>query len=79
MEENLLDQKLREIFKASFNNLPELLENTSSKDIVDWDSLRHVMLITEIENQFDIKFELDEMLSMSTYGEIRSNVSKKLQ
>ena len=79
MEDNILDQRLKEIFKSLFKNLPELKEDTNSKDIAEWDSLRHVMLITEIENQLNIKFDLDEMLSMSTYGEIRTNVSKKLQ
>jgi len=79
MEEKLLDQKLREIFKALFKNPPELRDDSSSKDIADWDSLRHVMLITEIENQFGIKFDLDEMLSMSNFGEIRQFVSAKIQ
>ena len=78
MDVKIVDQRLRDIFNAMFPNLLELNENSSSKDILVWDSLRHVMLITEIENQFDIKFELDEMLSMKTFGEIRQNIASKL-
>ncbi|MCF8380185.1 MAG: acyl carrier protein [Bacteroidales bacterium] len=79
MEDNTVDQKLQDIFKSFFRNVKDLKENTSSKDIPEWDSLRHVMLITEIENQFEIKFDLDEMLSMSSFGEIRQKVSDKIQ
>ena len=74
----MTDQKLREIFKALFGTIPELNDDTSSKNIASWDSLRHVMLITEVENQFEIKFELDEMLSMSTFGEIREKIESKI-
>ena len=74
----MTDQKLREIFKTLFGTIPELNDDTSSKHITSWDSLRHVMLITEVENQFEIKFELDEMLSMSTFGEIREKIESKI-
>ena len=78
MDGKIVDQILRDIFNTMFPNLLELNENSSSKDILAWDSLRHVMLITEIENQFEIKFDLDEMLSMKTFGEIRQNIASKL-
>ena len=78
MDSKIVDQKLRDIFYTMFPNLSELNDNSSSKDIIAWDSLRHVMLITEIENQFEIKFDLDEMLSMKTFGDIRQNIASKL-
>lgn len=79
MEETKVHKKVEEIFRREFSNVPKLNEDISSKDIADWDSLRHVMLITEIEKEFGISFDLEDMLSMSTFGEICLNVSKKIQ
>ena len=79
MEETKVHKKVEEIFRRMFSNVPKLNEDISSKDIADWDSLRHVMMITEIEKEFGISFDLDDMLSMSTFGDICSNVSNKIQ
>lgn len=79
MEENKVYKKVGEIFIRMFSNVPKLNEEISSKDISDWDSLRHVMLISEIEKEFGISFDLEDMLSMSTFGDICLNVSKKIQ
>jgi acyl carrier protein len=46
-------------------------------DIRNWDSLRHVMIINEIENHFAIHFDLMEMLDISSVGDLCNAVSKK--
>lgn len=79
MEENKIHKKAEAIFRRIFSNVPKLNEDISSKDIAGWDSLQHVMLITEIEKEFGISFDLEDMLSMSTFGEICLNISKKIQ
>ena len=78
MDKNIIHNKVEEIFKKTFRSLPDLHYDISSKHIADWDSLRHVMLISEIEKEFEISFELEDMLSMSTFGEICLNVAAKI-
>lgn len=44
--------------------------NTSSNDVEGWDSLHHIMIINEIENQCSVKFDFLDMLEMKTVGDI---------
>ncbi len=64
----------------------EVLENdtlqinmeTSAKDIENWDSLNHVMLVAAIESKYDISFELDEMIEFKNVGDILNAVNSKI-
>jgi acyl carrier protein len=49
----------------------------TANDIRNWDSLRHVMIINEIENHFAIQFDLMEMLDINSVGDICTAVAKK--
>lgn len=50
---------------------------TSQNDISVWDSLNHVRIITAIEKEFNISFELTDMLSFSDVSSICETVIKK--
>ncbi len=59
-------RKLQNISGQFFNN-PELTVtvDTLSDDMEEWDSVAHIQLIYEIEEQFDIQFEADDIHRMS--------------
>jgi len=74
MKDNSLHRLLVEFF-----NLPA---NTPSEDIhqqllANWDSLAMVQLITELERQFSIEFDLEEINQLRSYAEIRDALSRK--
>jgi len=52
--------------------------NTTSNDIEDWDSLNHIVLIVEIEKEFNFKFELKEIQSFKNIGELCDNILVKI-
>jgi len=52
--------------------------NTSATDIDSWNSLNHVLLIAEIENHFNIIFELDEMIVFKNVGDIVNAIQHKI-
>jgi acyl carrier protein len=58
---------------------PDLLVDhiSTAKDINNWDSLHHVMIIHEIENHFDIQFDLMEMLDITTVEDMCNAISRK--
>lgn len=60
------------------NNNIQLTEDTSAEDIDEWTSLTHVQLITSMEQTFNIKFALREMMSWQNVGEIMDSIEKKL-
>ena len=75
---NEIRLRVEGVFKILFPNAAGFSDDTSSRDIHAWDSLNHIVLISKIEGEFSIKFELDEILTMQSFGEICSGVEKKL-
>ena len=67
MEE--IESRVQEVMRRVLQ-LPELVVTRSltAKDVVEWDSLAHINLIIEIERQFEVQFDLDELESMQNVG-----------
>lgn len=47
-----------------------ITRDMTAQDVEEWDSLRHIQLITEVETAFGTKFKLREVLSMKTVGDL---------
>ena len=45
-------------------------EDTTSDDIEDWDSLEHINLIAAVEQEFGVKFNMGQVVSMKNVGEM---------
>ncbi|PKP44905.1 MAG: acyl carrier protein [Bacteroidetes bacterium HGW-Bacteroidetes-12] len=76
--ENLLHQ-LNNIMREVFENKHLIITNeTSAKDIAEWNSLNHVLLIAEIEKKFNVSFSLDEMISFANVGDIVTCLKTKI-
>lgn len=45
----------------------QLNEKFTFKDMEKWDSLRHLTLITQLEDVFEIVFETDDILHFDSY------------
>jgi acyl carrier protein len=56
----------------------ELQENLSAKDVDGWDSLTHMIIITEIEAKFEVRFKLKELNKLNNMGNHLDLVSNKL-
>lgn len=63
--------KVQEVFRKTFDK-PDLIitDSMSPKDIKKWDSLNHVILISEVEKEFNIRFDLQDMLESRNVGTI---------
>ena len=70
-----LNQLICKVFQIKES---ELSEHLTSEDISNWDSLSQFGLISSIETTYHITFEMDELFSMNTIGDIRSLLEKKL-
>ena len=79
MERNEVVNKLTVIFRKVFNSDSLVLTNElTANDVDHWDSLSHMILITEIENSFSIKFKLKELNKMRNVGEMIEIIISKL-
>ena len=71
MEREEIFKKINEIFAEVFDDDSIVVtEETSAKDIEDWDSLTHITLISAVEEAFDIKFAMKDVIGMQNVGEM---------
>ena len=57
-------------------NPRKITDKTSPMDVKNWDSFRGLILITEIEKMFRVKFSMSEMLSIKDIGGIKKILKK---
>ena len=69
MKKDEITGKLKSVFqKILEENDITITREMTAQDIENWDSLRHIQLISEVEKVFEIKFKLREILSMNKCG-----------
>jgi len=73
--ENTLAEIISKVLLLDKN---ELTDDLKRGDYESWDSMAHLILISEIENEFGIFFEDDEVVDIWTVADIRSLLSKKI-
>ena len=71
-------EKLNEVFSDVFDEEITVTEATTAADIEEWDSLTHITLISEVEDTFDIKFSMKDVLGMKNVGEMADIIAKNV-
>jgi acyl carrier protein len=62
-----LVDRVAELFAKNFGiRAGEFSLDTAPEDVLQWDSLGHMRLITDLENAFGVQFEVDEITEMSS-------------
>ena len=78
MEEEVLTDKLTMIFRTVFNDDSIVLKDEmTANNIGGWDSLSHMLMITEVENAFAIKFSLREINKLRNVGTLIKLIDSK--
>ena len=77
MTELDFETKLKKILKKVFE-IDEIDLNYSMDDIPEWDSFKHILLLTKIEKEFNIKFEVSDFIEMRSIPLIKSKILKYL-
>ena len=78
MEEEVLTDKLTMIFRTVFNDDSIVLnDEMTANNIGGWDSLSHMLMITEVENAFAIKFSLREINKLRNVGTLIKLIDSK--
>lgn len=73
-----MQEKLQDIFRIVFKDKALLIQDsTSANDIVMWDSLTHIELISSIEDAFQIKFTFQEVMKFNTVGDMMQVIAQK--
>lgn len=60
--------KYQKTFQDSLSIKPEKFnENLKYNEIPEWDSIGHMTLISDLESNFDISIDVDDILDFSSY------------
>ena len=79
MERNIMVNKIKEIlFSVLGHENFEMTDELAAKDVDGWDSLSHMLIITEIEKKFEIRFKLKELNKLNNMGNLLQLVSSKI-
>ena len=70
--------KLNEVFSDVFDEEITVNDATTAADIEDWDSLTHITLISEVEDAFDIKISMKDVLGLQNVGELADIIEKSI-
>tara|TARA_B100000965_G_scaffold406811_1_gene448915 strand:- start:12299 stop:12541 length:243 start_codon:yes stop_codon:yes gene_type:complete len=66
MKKNLL-KKYNDVFVKSFEVSENKLNKLQYESIPQWDSVGHMAMIANLEEAFDIVFEMDDIIDFSSY------------
>ena len=72
-----MSKKLHRIVSKVFNvDNSKINDETSPENLEEWDSFNFYVLLDEIENEFNIKFDLDETLEIKKIGDFKKIFQK---
>jgi acyl carrier protein len=73
-----MEKKLRELMSELFNmRVDEITDSLTMKELDVWDSLKHMELITSIEQEMEIELTTDEIIAMNTFEDIKRIICEK--
>lgn len=71
-----MDEKLQRILENVLE-VDSIDDAASSETVTSWDSLRHLQLITAIEEEYGIQFEPEEMMELHTVSAIAAALARR--
>jgi len=70
-------QKLKKILSKILEIKPgKIDDNTSPKNVRKWDSFHGLILVTELENHYKVKFTIDDIIAVRNVGDIKKALKK---
>ena len=80
IELKVISDKINNIFRDVLENEEiNIKYETTANDVDEWDSLSHILLVLEIEKNFQIKFTAKEIQDFKNVGEMCEGIMSKLK
>ena len=71
------DKKLKDILtKILLIDETKISDNMSRKNVKEWDSMAHLMLVSEIESVFEVTMNDDDIMEIQTVADIKKTLQK---
>ena len=74
-----MEERVKQIMADIFDINPKKINKSTSMDnVAAWDSLKHINLILELEQEFRISLDTKEIESMLSFEDILKTLKMKL-
>jgi len=71
------EKRLREILvKVLLTDEAKINDGTSQRDLETWDSMAHLMLVSEVESAFGVMMSDEDITGIKTVGDLKSVLRK---
>ena len=79
MDEKSIMPELEQVFRKVFNDESLVISrDMSANDVDGWNSLNHMILVSEVEKAFSIKLKLKDLNKMHNVGDMIDIILSKL-
>ena len=69
--------KLYELISEAFSvKVSEITDDTRFLSLEEWDSMSHMMFITNLESSYNVDFEGDDIVSVTSVKELKELLKK---
>lgn len=73
-----MEDRINNVLKRVFDLTDaELAKDLSRSEIAKWDSLTHMDLVVSLEREFNVIFDIDEIIALDGLGRVRSVLKQK--
>ena len=80
MDKESIMERLEMVFRDVFaDDTIVLSEETNASSIEGWDSLMHISILAAVQDEFQIDFDMDEIISMKNVGDMLQAILKKTE
>ncbi|MCQ2512467.1 MAG: acyl carrier protein [Lachnospiraceae bacterium] len=66
-----INNRLNGVFQEVFDDEDLFIDDDTNADSIDdWDSMEHINLVVAVEEEFGMKFSMDEIAEMQNVGDM---------
>lgn len=70
-------QNLQEVIARAFNIAPtDISDELEYQSIPEWDSVSHLVLVTELEAAYGITIDMEDVLTMGSVAKVKELLTK---
>jgi len=72
-------EKLQQLFRNVFEDTElQITETMTANDVEKWTSLTHLVMIDRVEEEFNIKLSLKEIMKLKNVGDLLNLINLKV-
>lgn len=71
-----MDNRLREVLASVLEADISTVENPSSENTEGWDSLKQMVIIAAVEEEFGVMFDEEKIIHLNSFNSLKSEIEK---